>query len=66
MWGTMISVALNVTLDYLFMKWIGVAGIALSTAVVYLVSFLFLSIMAARLLTITARDCPDTGVSQGN
>jgi len=50
MWGTVISVILNVILNYLFMPWLGVAGIALSTAVVYFVSFCFLSYMLMRLL----------------
>lgn len=55
MWGTMISVVLNVTLNYLFMKWMGVAGIALSTSVVYFIAFLYMSIMAARLLSLNAQ-----------
>lgn len=66
MWGAMISVVLNVTLDYLLMKWMGVAGIALSTAAVYFVSFLYLSIMAARLLSINARDHAAIDVGQWN
>lgn len=39
--GNVIGVTLNVVLNLLFMKKLGVAGIALSTACVYLVSFLF-------------------------
>jgi len=50
MLGTMISFALNITLDYLFMKWLGVAGIALSTSVVYLVSFCYLGFISMRSL----------------
>lgn len=42
MWGTIISVILNVTLNYVFMQLMGVAGIALSTACVYVVSFIYL------------------------
>lgn len=42
MWGTLISVILNVTLNYVFMQIMGVAGIALSTACVYVVSFVYL------------------------
>jgi len=40
----------NVVLDYLFMRWLGVAGIALSTTVVYWLSFLFCVAATARLL----------------
>ena len=40
--ANIISIFLNVGLNYLFMKKLGVAGIALSTSCVYLVSFLFL------------------------
>jgi putative peptidoglycan lipid II flippase len=42
MWGAVINVFLNVILNYLFMQWLGVAGIALSTSVVYSVSFCYL------------------------
>lgn len=45
MWGTVISVVLNVTLNYVFMQIMGVAGIALSTACVYVVSFVYLWLM---------------------
>ncbi len=37
-WGAGINLGLNIVLNFVFMRWIGVAGIALSTAVVYLVS----------------------------
>jgi putative peptidoglycan lipid II flippase len=50
MWGNVISLILNVVLNYLFMQWLGVAGIALSTAIVYFVSFCFLSYMLMGLL----------------
>jgi putative peptidoglycan lipid II flippase len=50
MWGTVISFALNITLDWLFMKWLGVSGIALSTSAVYMGSLGYLSFMALRLL----------------
>ncbi|MDR4499808.1 MAG: murein biosynthesis integral membrane protein MurJ [Candidatus Scalindua sp.] len=40
--ANIISVILNVVLNYLFMKKIGVAGIALSTSCVYIVACLFL------------------------
>lgn len=40
--GNLLSVALNVALNVLFVRWMGVKGIALSTSAVYLVSFGFL------------------------
>ena len=45
MWGTIISVILNVILNYVFMRIIGVAGIALSTSCVFAVSFAYLWLM---------------------
>jgi putative peptidoglycan lipid II flippase len=50
LWGTTISVFLNITLNYLFMNLLGVSGIALSTSVVYAASFCFLLYMVTRLL----------------
>jgi len=50
MWGTAISFVLNIGLDWLFMKWLGVPGIALSTSMVYLVSFCYLWRMSLQLL----------------
>lgn len=41
-WGTCISVVVNVVMNLLFMRWFGVAGIALSTSLVYVVSFCYL------------------------
>ncbi len=40
--GTLISVIANITLNLLFMRWLGIAGIALSTSVVYLLACIFL------------------------
>jgi putative peptidoglycan lipid II flippase len=51
MWGTAVSFVLNIALDYLFMKWLGVPGIALSTSMVYLVAFFYLRGMSSRLLS---------------
>jgi putative peptidoglycan lipid II flippase len=51
MWGTAISFVLNISLDYLFMKRLGVPGIALSTSVVYLISFCYLWKMSSHLLS---------------
>jgi putative peptidoglycan lipid II flippase len=50
-WGTGISLPLNVVLNYLFMQWMGVAGIALSTSVMYVVSCAYLGFMLHRALT---------------
>lgn len=48
--GAAISLPLNIVLNYLFMQVMGVAGIALSTSVVYAVSCFFLMIMYYRIL----------------
>jgi len=39
MWISGMNIIVNITLNYFFMKWIGVSGIALSTSTVYLISF---------------------------
>ena len=44
-WGTVISVVVNISLNYILMKFMGVAGIALSTSVVYAVSAAYLGVM---------------------
>jgi len=49
-WGTLISVSANVGLNILFMKIIGLPGIALSTSVVYAISCGFLCLMLFRAL----------------
>jgi putative peptidoglycan lipid II flippase len=41
LWGAAINLSVNIILNYLLMQWLGVAGIALSTSFVYLVSFIF-------------------------
>ena len=38
LWAASINLLTNVLLNYLFMRWMGVAGIALSTSIVYLFS----------------------------
>lgn len=48
MWGAAISFLLNISLNYLFMKWFGVAGIALSTSLVILASFCYLTLAMLR------------------
>jgi putative peptidoglycan lipid II flippase len=42
MWGTVINFTLNIFLDYSLMRCLGVAGIALSTSIVYTVSLAYL------------------------
>jgi putative peptidoglycan lipid II flippase len=48
MWGSAGNLIVNISFNYLFMQWWGVAGIALSTSCVYLFSFLFLLFFAIR------------------
>ena len=50
MWGAGISLAFNIVCSYLLMKWLGVAGIALSTSLMHLVATMFLLCMALRLM----------------
>jgi len=49
-WCAGMNLCLNIILSYFFMKWLAVAGIALATSVMYLVSTGFLLYMAHRLL----------------
>lgn len=55
MWGSAVSLVLNAALDYVLMHKMGVAGIALSTSLVYVVSFVYLFIMLARVMHRRAR-----------
>lgn len=48
---SVINMVANVVLNYLFMKWIGLAGIALSTSCVYLISFGYCFTMVNRRMT---------------
>lgn len=48
MWGSAGNLIVNISLNYLFMQWLGVVGIALSTSCVYLFSFLFLLFFLVR------------------
>ncbi len=45
MWSSAISLVLSIVLNYVFMQLLGVAGIALATSVMYLVSMCFLYVM---------------------
>jgi putative peptidoglycan lipid II flippase len=48
MWGCVINFMVNLILNYVLMRWLQVTGIALSTAVVYLVSVIYLAMMLQR------------------
>jgi putative peptidoglycan lipid II flippase len=50
MWGTTISISVNILLNLLFMRILGLPGIALSTSGVYLIAFLYLRFMLNRTL----------------
>lgn len=51
MWGAAISLVANISLNYLFSRWMGVKGIALSTSVVYLLSVAYLTVVLRGLLS---------------
>jgi putative peptidoglycan lipid II flippase len=53
-WGNLISVIVNAALDYILMKRMGVAGIALSTSIVYLISCTFLGLVVFHYLPKTS------------
>ena len=50
MWGTLISVIINIVMNYFGMMYLGVAGIALSTSIVYMVAFIYLFSMLHRII----------------
>ena len=50
MWGAVINLVCNVGLNILFIFLMGIKGIALSTSVVYLISFLYLSYFSYKLI----------------
>jgi putative peptidoglycan lipid II flippase len=50
LWGNAISFVVNITLDYLLIQVMGIAGIALSTALVFLGSCIYLAVTATRVL----------------
>jgi putative peptidoglycan lipid II flippase len=50
MWGTSISISVNLLLNLLFMRILGLPGIALSTSGVYFVAFFYLRFMLMRAL----------------
>ncbi|NJO07175.1 MAG: oligosaccharide flippase family protein [Chloroflexaceae bacterium] len=51
-WGSGINLFLNIALNYLFVDFFGLKGIALSTAVVYSISWLYLSVVTRHLLRV--------------
>ncbi len=50
MWGAMINLAVNIGLNILFIRLMGLKGVALSTSLVYLISFLFLILFSYKLI----------------
>jgi len=50
MWGAAINLVVNIGFNILFIHYLGLKGIALSTSFVYLISFLFLVYFANRLI----------------
>ncbi|MDM9381272.1 lipid II flippase MurJ [Chlorogloeopsis sp. ULAP01] len=50
MWAAGFDLIINITLNYLFMQWIGIKGIALSTSCVYLFTFLFVFLLITKKL----------------
>lgn len=46
MWGSAFNLIINISLNYLFIQWFGIWGIALSTSFVYLFSFLYIFFFA--------------------
>lgn len=56
MWVSAVNLITNIVLDYLFMHWFGVVGIALSTSLVYLMSFIYCWVLFSRRLSILEKD----------
>ena len=50
MWGAAINLVVNIGCNILFIHYLGLKGIALSTSFVYLISFIFLVYFANRLI----------------
>ena len=50
LWGTIINLILSIILNYLFALWFQVAGIALATSLMYLISMIYLLCSAKRLI----------------
>lgn len=56
MWGCAINFVVNVVLNYVLMQWLQVAGIALSTALVYMLSVAYVGVMLSRVLAKRERE----------
>lgn len=57
-WNTLVAFTVNIALDYLLMQVMGVAGIALSTSLVYIATCAFLTtVLFRRLRTIQMKTC---------
>jgi putative peptidoglycan lipid II flippase len=48
MWVSVFNLIINISLNYLFMQWLGIQGIALSTSCVYLFSFFYVLFFALK------------------
>ena len=51
MWGAVINLSVNIGLNFLFIHYLGLKGIALSTSCVYFISFIFLFCFSYRLIS---------------
>jgi len=51
MWGAVINLTVNIGLNFLFIHYLGLKGIALSTSCVYFISFIFLFYFSYRLVS---------------
>ncbi len=51
MWGAVINLSVNIGLNFLFIHYLGLKGIALSTSCVYFISFIFLFYFSYRLVS---------------
>lgn len=56
MWGAGLNLIFNIVCNYIFMKWLGVAGIALSTSLMYLLSCCYLVVFSLKLLRKASRN----------
>ena len=56
LWGALISISINVGFNILFVYLMGLRGIAFSTSLVYMISFLFLWFFVTRLIAEKERD----------
>ncbi|MBX3739294.1 MAG: hypothetical protein KF715_21580 [Candidatus Didemnitutus sp.] len=50
MWGSLISLVVNIALNLLFRSWLGLQGIPLANSLMYVLSFFYLSLVVSGLL----------------